>query len=60
MLWHIFGLFVLMSHRFLAVVGMIVDHESMCGDQAVGYLFMTQTFSSCFVVIYFPLQDHSV
>ena len=58
MLWHIFGLFVLMSHSFLAVVGMIVDHESLRGDQAVGCLFVTQTFSSCFVVVYFRLQDH--
>ena len=45
MLWHIFGLFVLMSHSFLAVVGMIVDHESLRGEQAVGCLFVTQTFS---------------
>ena len=60
MLWHIFGLFVLMNHSLLAAVGMIVNHESLRGDQAVGYLFVTKMFSSCFVVVYFQLQDHSV
>ena len=60
MLGHIFGLFVLMSHRLLAVVGMMADHDSLHGDQAVGCLFLTKTFSSCFVVVYFHLQDHSV
>ena len=60
MLWHIFGLFVLMSHGLLAVVGIMADHDSLRGDQAIGYLFVTKTFSSCFVVVYFRLQDHSV
>ena len=60
MLWPIFGLFVLMNHSLLAAVGMITNHESLRGDQAVGYLFVTKTFSSCFVVVYFQLQDHSV
>ena len=42
MLWHIFG--YLMSHSLLAVVGVMVDHDSLRGDQAVDYLFETGTF----------------
>ena len=51
MLWHIFGLFVLMSHSLLAPVGVMANHDSLRGDQAVGCLFVTKTFfiMLCFV-----------
>ena len=35
MLWHIFG--CLMSHSLLVPIGMMVDHDSPRGDQAVGF-----------------------
>ena len=51
--WHIFGLFVLMSHSLLALVGVMADHESLRGDQAVGCLFVIETFfiMLCFVCL---------
>ena len=53
MLWHIFGLFVLMSHSFLAPVGVMEDHDSLCGYQAVGCLFVKEMFFivMCFVCL---------
>ena len=56
---HIFGFVVLLSHRLLAPVGVIADHDSLRGDQAIVCLFVTGTFSSCFVFVCFKLQDHS-
>ena len=54
MLWHIFV--ILLSHSFLASIGMSADHDSLRGDQAVDYLFETGTFfSSCFVVVCFSV-----
>ena len=53
MMWNIFGLFVLMSYSLLAPVGVMVDHESLHGDQAVGCLFVIETFfiMLCFVCL---------
>ena len=50
----------LMTHSLLVVVGMMEDHDSLRGDQALGCLFVTETFSSCFVLVYFWLHDHLV
>ena len=36
----------LMSHSLLVAVGMMVDHESLHGDQATVCSFVTGTFSS--------------
>ena len=62
MLWHIFGLFVLMSHSFLALVRVMADHDSVHGDQTVGCLFVTETFfiMLCFVCLrlQFSLNKH--
>ena len=53
MLWHIFGLFVLMSHSLLAPVGVMADHDDLHGDQTVGCLFVIETFfiMLCFVCL---------
>ena len=39
-----FGLFVLMSHGLLAMVGMMANNDSLRGDQAVSCYFWTGMF----------------
>ena len=53
---HIFGFVVLLSHRLLASVGVIVDHDSLHGDQAIVCLCMAGTFSSFLVVVCFSCR----
>ena len=50
----------LMSHSLLEAIGMMADHDSLSGDQVAVCLFVIGTFSSCFVVVCFQLQDHLV
>ena len=48
MLWHIFV--VLLSHSLLALVGVMVDHDSLHGDQATVFLFLDRDI---FIMLYF-------
>ena len=52
-------LVVFLIHSLLSMIGMIVDHDSPRGDQAAS-CFCDRDVSSCFVVVCFRLQDHSV
>ena len=56
--YSIFFVFLL-SHSFLASIGMMSNHDSLQGDQAAS-CFCDRDVSSCFVVVCFRLQDHSV
>ena len=50
-----YGIFITVFSQSQSIsgIGIIADHNSLRGDQAVGCLFQTRTFSSCVLVVFF-------